>query len=46
FDDPLDTTPIGGSTLMRTVLSVNSLAVLALGVAPAVLLELCQRVFP
>ncbi len=46
FDDPLDTTPIGGSTLMRAVLSVNSLAVLALGVAPAVLLELCQRVFP
>jgi len=46
FDEPLDTTPIGGSGLMRTVLSVNAIAMLALGVAPAVLLELCQRVFP
>jgi NADH-quinone oxidoreductase subunit N len=46
FDPPLDTTPLGGSGLMKAVLSVNSLAVLVLGVAPAVLLELCQRVFP
>ncbi len=45
FDEPLDATPIGGSGLMRAVLSVNSLAVLALGIAPAVLLDLCQRVF-
>jgi NADH-quinone oxidoreductase subunit N len=46
FDPPVDTTPIGGSVLMRTVLSVNSLAALGLGVAPAALLALCQRVFP
>ena len=45
FDEPLDTTPIGGSGLVRAVLSVNSLAVLALGVAPAALLTLCERVF-
>ena len=45
FDEPLDTTPIGGSGLVRAVLSVNSLAVLALGVAPAALLSLCERVF-
>jgi NADH-quinone oxidoreductase subunit N len=46
FDPPVDTTPIGGSVLMRAVLSVNSLAALGLGVAPAALLALCQRVFP
>ncbi|MFO1465721.1 MAG: NADH-quinone oxidoreductase subunit NuoN [Steroidobacteraceae bacterium] len=46
FDEPLDTSPIGGSGIVRTVLSANALAVLVLGVAPAVLLELCQRVFP
>ena len=46
FDAPVDTTPIGGSALMRTILSVNSLAALGLGVAPAALLALCQRVFP
>ncbi len=45
FDEPLDSAPIGGSGLVRAVLSVNSLAVLALGVAPAALLNLCQRVF-
>ena len=46
FDEPLDATPIGGSVLMRAVLSVNSLAAFGLGVAPAALLALCQRVFP
>lgn len=43
FDDPVDTAMIGGSTLMRVVLSVNALMVFALGVAPASLIAICQR---
>ena len=46
FDDPTDNTEIGGSTLMRTVLSVNALLVIALGVMPGALLALCQRALP
>ncbi len=46
FDEPIDAMRLGGSGLMRALLSVNSLAVLALGIAPAGLLALCQRVFP
>jgi NADH-quinone oxidoreductase subunit N len=46
FDDPTDLSVIGGSVLMRTVLSVNALLVLALGVAPAELISLCQRALP
>jgi NADH-quinone oxidoreductase subunit N len=43
FDEPTDLTVLGGSTLMRAVLSVNALVVFALGVAPAALIALCQR---
>jgi len=43
FDDPVDTATIGGSLLMRTVLSMNALLVFGLGVAPASLLAVCQR---
>lgn len=43
FDDPTDSTVLGGSVLMRTVLSANALLVFALGVAPAALISLCQR---
>jgi NADH-quinone oxidoreductase subunit N len=43
FDDPTDNTVIGGSTLMRTVLSVNALLAFGLGVIPGSLLQLCQR---
>lgn len=43
FDEPTETTPIGGSALMRTVLSVNALLVFGLGVIPGVLLQLCQQ---
>src|SRR5471032_2808631 len=43
FDDPIDRTEIGGSTLMRTVLSANALLVFGLGVIPGTLLQLCQR---
>lgn len=43
FDDPVDRTAIGGSTLMRTVLSANALLALALGVVPGALIALCQQ---
>jgi NADH-quinone oxidoreductase subunit N len=46
FDDPVDTTAIGGSTLIRTVLSANALLAIALGVAPGALIALCQRALP
>ena len=46
FDDPTDTTVLGGSMLMRTVLSVNALLVFGLGLAPAALLGICQRAIP
>src|ERR1700676_433893 len=43
FDEPTDATVIGGSVLMRTVLSANALLVFGLGVIPGTLLQLCQR---
>jgi NADH-quinone oxidoreductase subunit N len=43
FDEPTDNTVIGGSTLMRTVLSVNALLAFGLGVIPGTVLQLCQR---
>jgi NADH-quinone oxidoreductase subunit N len=43
FDEPTDTTRIGGSALMRTVLSANALLAFALGVIPGALLQLCQQ---
>jgi NADH-quinone oxidoreductase subunit N len=46
FEEPTDTSAIGGSTLMRTVLSANALLVIALGVAPGALIALCQHVLP
>jgi NADH-quinone oxidoreductase subunit N len=44
FDEPTDTAAIGGSVLMRTVLSANALLAFGLGVLPGSLLQLCQRV--
>src|ERR1700691_6006947 len=46
FDEPVDATALGGSTLMRTVLSAKSLLVFALGVIPGALISLCQRALP
>jgi NADH-quinone oxidoreductase subunit N len=46
FDDPTDNAEIGGSMLMRTVLSANALLVIALGVMPGALIALCQRALP
>jgi NADH-quinone oxidoreductase subunit N len=43
FDEPTETALIGGSALVRTVLSVNALLALGLGVMPGALLQLCQR---
>jgi NADH-quinone oxidoreductase subunit N len=43
FDEPTDTSIIGGSLLMRTVLSANALLAFALGVIPGTLLQICQR---
>jgi len=43
FDEPTDSELIGGSTLVRTVLSANALLVFALGVVPGALIALCQR---
>jgi len=42
-DAPTDAAHIGGTTLMRTVLSVNALIALGLGIMPAALLTLCQE---
>jgi len=43
FDEPTDAEAIGGSMLMRTVLSANALLVLGFGIIPGTLLQLCQQ---
>ena len=43
FDEPTDTAVIGGSVVMRTILSFNALLAFGLGVIPGTLLQLCQR---
>ncbi len=43
FDEPTETTAIGGSMLMRTVLSANALLAIALGVIPGTLLQICRQ---
>jgi NADH-quinone oxidoreductase subunit N len=47
FDEPTDRAELqGGGGAMRIVLSLNGLAVLALGLFPGLLLALCARVIP
>ena len=46
FDEPSDTYSIEAGGTLRTVLSANGVAVLALGIFPSVLLDLCARVLP
>jgi len=46
FDEPTDTAVLGGSVLMRTVLSANALLAFAMGVAPAALITVCQQALP
>jgi NADH-quinone oxidoreductase subunit N len=43
FDEPTDTSTIGGSMLVRTILSVNALLVIVLGISPGGLLQICMR---
>jgi NADH-quinone oxidoreductase subunit N len=46
FDEPSERRALEGSGAFRFVLSVNGLAVLALGMYPGLLLALCARVLP
>lgn len=46
FDEPVDAMGIQAGGTLRMVLSANGVAVLALGVFPSVLLDLCARVLP
>jgi len=46
FDQPEDTAPLIASLDTRLMLSLNSLAVLALGMFPGGLLAVCQAAFP
>jgi NADH-quinone oxidoreductase subunit N len=44
FADTTDTAPLGAAADMRIVISANALGLLALGVFPDPLLDLCARV--
>jgi NADH-quinone oxidoreductase subunit N len=46
FDEPSDSYNIEAGGTLRAVLSANGVAVLALGIFPSVLLDLCARVLP
>lgn len=46
FDDPTDSHAIEAGGILRAVLSANGVAVLALGVFPSALIDLCSRVLP
>jgi NADH-quinone oxidoreductase subunit N len=46
FDEPEDAASIQAGGTLRTVLSANGVAVLALGIFPSVLLDICARVLP
>ena len=43
FDKPTDTSPIEGTFDLRAILSVNGVAVLALGIFPGTLLAICTN---
>ncbi len=43
MDAPVDTSPIGGDATVRSLLAVNSFALLVLGLIPGGLLEVCRR---
>lgn len=44
FDAPQDTAPVGGHPCARSLLAVNGLVVLALGIVPGPLMTLCVQV--
>lgn len=41
FDEPTDLTPVEGPREMRTLLSANGLALLAIGILPQPLMQIC-----
>ena len=41
FDEPKETGPVAGHPEMRTLLSANGLALIAIGVLPQPLMSLC-----
>jgi len=43
FDEPHDTAPLAGSTEARALMSINGLAVLALGILPQPLMAICVQ---
>jgi NADH-quinone oxidoreductase subunit N len=46
FDEPVDEYGLQAGGAIRTVLSLNGIAVLVLGIFPSVLIEICARVLP
>jgi NADH-quinone oxidoreductase subunit N len=46
FDEPTDTVAVQAGGTVRTILSLNGLAVLALGIFPSVLIDVCARALP
>jgi NADH-quinone oxidoreductase subunit N len=46
FDEPAATGPVQAGTAFRVMLSLNGLAILALGLYPGLLLKLCAQVLP
>jgi NADH-quinone oxidoreductase subunit N len=46
FDEPTDTLSVQAGGTVRTILSLNGIAVLALGIFPSVLIDVCARVLP
>jgi NADH-quinone oxidoreductase subunit N len=46
FDEPADAAGIEAGGTLRAVLSANGIAVLALGIFPSALIDLCARVLP
>lgn len=46
FDEPTSTSPVESGLAVRLMLSVNGLAILALGLYPGALLRLCEHVLP
>lgn len=43
MDQPVDTAPIGGDATVRSLLAVNTFALLVLGLVPGGLMEICRR---
>jgi NADH-quinone oxidoreductase subunit N len=46
FDDAVDSSTVQAGGTVRAVLSLNGLAVLALGIFPSILIDVCARVLP